>query len=113
MKQLCLSESSLYDTTMAAHCFHCSSDLSSVTVNGRIAFRETCPKCGSAAHACRNCAFFDPGAHHECRETQAEYVKDKERENRCDYFRPGGNEKTPKSGGAADTLKALDDLFKK
>jgi hypothetical protein len=98
---------------MSANCFHCASDLSSITVNGRISFRETCPKCGSAAHACRNCQFYDPGAHHECRESQAEYVKEKERENRCDYFRPGGAGSKFNSGSATDALKALDDLFKK
>ena len=26
----------------------------------------------------------------ECRETQAEWVRDKEKANPCDYFEPGG-----------------------
>lgn len=61
---------------------------------------------------CRNCQFFDEGAHHECRESSAEWVRDKERGNRCEYFKlrnVSGSTASPKEA----TLAALDDLFKK
>ena len=50
--------------------------------------RAECPKCHEDAHACLNCRFYDPGAHHECREEQAEWVKEKDRSNFCSYFTP-------------------------
>ena len=77
--------------------------------------RDTCPRCDADLHACRNCRHYDPGAHHECRENQAEWVRDKERNNRCDYFDPlaeawrGGA--APPAGDAARA--GFDALFKK
>ena len=47
---------------------------------------EECPSCRRDAKVCRNCQFYDPSAHHECRETEAEWVKDKESGNFCSYF---------------------------
>jgi hypothetical protein len=49
---------------------------------------DVCPKCGADLHACRNCGFYDPGKHNQCAEPQAEWVRDKEAANYCDYFRP-------------------------
>ena len=75
-----------------------------------VARKDSC-SCGADLHVCKNCEFYDAGAHHECRESQAEYVKDKERSNFCDYF------KFSKRGKATDNKAAamakLDDLFKK
>ncbi|MCF7944773.1 MAG: hypothetical protein K9L75_04480 [Spirochaetia bacterium] len=51
-------------------------------------YRTTsCPSCGRDVKICRNCAFYSPGSHYECRETISEPVRDKERANFCDYFR--------------------------
>ena len=51
-------------------------------------FRSTvCPQCGKDLRVCRNCTFYSPGAHWDCRETIGEAVWDKERANFCDYFR--------------------------
>jgi hypothetical protein len=61
-------------------------------------------------HVCRNCTFYDEGSHHECRESSAEYVKEKEKNNRCEYFRLT-NEKRNTTDKKA-SLKALEDLFK-
>lgn len=36
-----------------------------------------------------NCKFYDKNAHHECREPQAELVKDKKMANFCGYFTLG------------------------
>jgi hypothetical protein len=62
---------------------------------------------------CRNCSFYDEGAHHECRESSAEWVKDKERANICEYFRPAGDRAATMSDQKSKSLAALDDLFKK
>jgi hypothetical protein len=94
-------------------CNHCKKPSPVDTVSGRsvVAFRATCPHCSSDLHICLNCSLYDPGAYHECRESSAEWVKDKERTNRCEYFTP----KAASSGAAdkKDSVKsALDDLFK-
>lgn len=53
-----------------------------------ISRREECPHCHKDAKVCLNCRFYDSSVHHECKETQAEWVKDKEKGNFCGYFFP-------------------------
>lgn len=93
-------------------CFHCNTPQSEASRStSSVGFRDTCPKCHSDLHVCRNCSFFDEGAHHECRESSAEWVKDKERANRCEYFRSRSSREG--EGSKSDALSALDALFKK
>ncbi|MDR1785090.1 MAG: hypothetical protein LBR23_01305 [Spirochaetaceae bacterium] len=47
---------------------------------------EVCPRCGADIRSCRNCTFFLPGAHYDCKETVDEPVADKERANFCGFF---------------------------
>jgi len=81
----------------------------------RIAFAETCDGCGTDLHSCVHCTHHDPAAYTECREPNAERVSDRERANRCEYFRPaeaGG----PAGGPDAErdhARAALDALFRK
>jgi hypothetical protein len=93
-------------------CFACGSGVELAT-GERIGFRETCATCASDLHVCRNCAHHDPAAYNECREPGAERVGDRERANRCDWFRPiESGEDSP--GDERDHARAtLDDLFKK
>ncbi len=90
-------------------CFNCGELLSFPDKVGR---REECPKCRSDVHCCRNCRFYDPKVYNECREPQAEVVREKDRANHCDFFQPGSGE-----GGSGksreDLLKAAEALFKK
>ena len=79
----------------------------------RIGFRDSCHKCGSDLHACLNCQFYDNGAHHECRESSAEWVRDKERNNVCEYFRLKSGVGVGLGADKAKAMNALDDLFKK
>ena len=65
-------------------CPFCNADLSSVTEVYR---SSKCPSCGNDLKICRNCRFYDPSAHWECRETVAERVADKDAANFCDGFR--------------------------
>ena len=80
----------------------------------RVLRDETCPKCDSDLHCCRNCRFYDPSKLNQCAETQAERVRDKKSANYCDYFQPnlilmarGGG-----SPCATEAQKKLDALFK-
>jgi hypothetical protein len=90
-------------------CFHCKKKVPLLVALGR---KEECPFCRWDLHVCRNCEFFDSQSYNECREPQAEVVREKERANFCDYFRPRSTE--PRAGKtAADLLAAAEALFKK
>ena len=79
------------------HCHACGTE-TQLSGGQRIGFSEECDHCQADLHCCLNCAHHDPTAYNECRESNAERVTDRERANRCEYFRPGG---TARPGGAA------------
>lgn len=68
---------------MTPTCYRCGRAIGAVERIGR---RDTCLGCGSDLHCCRNCRFYDPAFHNECREPQAERQVDKECGNFCEYF---------------------------
>ncbi len=90
-------------------CFHCGKDMNFASQIGR---RDECPSCRSDAHVCKNCDHHDVKVYNECKETQAEVVREKDRANYCDYF-------TPRKSGvnvqdkAAALRAAAEALFKK
>lgn len=90
-------------------CFSCGHEMSFASPPGR---RDECAKCGADVHACRNCRHYDKNVYNECREPQADVVKERDRANFCDFFSAGGQ-----SGGAGaqknDLLAAAEALFKK
>jgi hypothetical protein len=94
------------------HCHACEAELF-LSGGERIGFGEACERCRADLHVCLNCEHHDPSAHNECRESSAERVADRERANRCEYFRPGEDG----SGAGAETrtsaLNDLEALFKK
>jgi hypothetical protein len=88
--------SSILTTGVNLQCFYCSTDISTEV---RITRQQTCPSCGHPLHCCRNCRFFDESAYHQCRESEAEWVSDKQSANFCDYFEPGSARQAGKSPG--------------
>jgi len=90
-------------------CFSCHKELKVLEPVGR---REECPHCRADVHVCKNCQHYDPKAYNECREPQADVVKERDRANYCDFF-------TPKKGAHSqqtekDRLRAAAEaLFKK
>lgn len=90
-------------------CFQCGKELVFATVPGR---RDECPSCGADVHSCRNCRHYDKNAYNECREPQADVVKERDRANFCDFYSPGGQ-----GPAVADKQKdlraAAEALFKK
>lgn len=91
-------------------CFTCQTE---ITVIEKVGRREECPKCRADVHVCKNCAFYDAKVYNECKETQAEVVREKDRSNHCDYFSP----RQGKMGEVKDPAEALREaaeaLFKK
>jgi hypothetical protein len=89
-------------------CFACGEKLNLLTPISR---REECPKCRADVRTCKNCQFYDPKVYNECRETQADPIREKDRSNICDYY-------APKTGVASVSQKdallaAAEALFKK
>jgi hypothetical protein len=91
-------------------CYRCETD---VNLDGKPGRDKTCPKCHAYLHSCLNCSLYDAHAHNQCREAQAEWVKDKKMGNFCDYFDPASQVKSTGSDRKEDALKKLNDLFKK
>lgn len=79
----------------------------------RVSRNASCDQCDSDLHVCKNCRFHDPTVHNQCRETQAEWVSDRERANFCDYFEPSETMAGGSGASAAQDAKtAFDSLFK-
>ncbi len=93
-------------------CFGCGAEVE-IAAGERIGFRDTCEACGADLHVCRNCAHHDPSAHNECREPNAEWVADRERANRCDWFAPGEGQGGAREQGRTKARATLESLFKK
>ena len=89
-------------------CYRCGR---SVERDG-IGARDVCDSCGAYLHCCRNCDFYEPGAHNDCREPNTEVIADKENGNFCDYFRPSGRPAAA-AGRPSDARAKLDALFRK
>ena len=57
-----------------------------IELSGTVSRSDVCPSCGADVRSCKNCRFYEPGAHYDCRENIDELVKDKERANFCGWF---------------------------
>ena len=66
-------------------CYHCQHSWTYVPPLSRSA---ECPACRRWGKVCLNCSFYDTQSYHECRESQAEWVKYKDQANFCSYFSP-------------------------
>lgn len=64
-------------------CYKCDEELSFDVKIGR---RDMCPNCYAYLHCCKNCQFWDPSVHNECKENRAEFIRDREEGNFCLYF---------------------------
>jgi hypothetical protein len=96
-------------------CHNCGRE---IKVVGKVLRTDECPHCDADVHCCKNCRYFDPGKNNQCSEPQAEYVRDKNRANFCEYFEPNNRVPLTSRGGSQsshrdDVRKAFDNLFKK
>ena len=91
-------------------CYNCCKEIPADLEIGR---QAVCPKCSSYLHCCLNCRFYDSTAHHECREPQADWVKEKEMGNFCDYFEPGQDGDSRGLSASEEAKRKLEQLFKK
>jgi hypothetical protein len=83
-------------------------------MQNRIGRKDVCPQCDADLHCCYNCRHYNAHAHNECNETQAEWVRAKDRSNYCDYFDPKRGGRTgPGNSKAEEARSRFDSLFKK
>ena len=98
------------------HCWKCGEAVD-LPPASRVGNRDTCTRCDSDLHSCRNCRFYDVSKNNQCSEPQAEWVRDKEASNYCDYFSPnvvlaGGRAGSRSTPMAEDAKKRFNSLFK-
>ena len=79
----------------------------------RIGVRDVCGKCRAYLHCCRNCEFYERGAHNDCREPNAELVAEKEDGNFCEYFHFSSARHAESTHPSNDARAKLERLFKK
>lgn len=90
----------------------CSNCKKEVQIDKYFTRKAVCPKCGSNLHVCLNCRFYSESAHNKCSEPKAEFQRTRDKANFCDFFVFRDN--SPSSSQSKDdTLKKLNDLFKK
>ena len=89
-------------------CWKCKNE---IKLDGPVARSQQCPDCGADLRCCRNCTFYESGAHYDCHETISDPVSDKERSNFCDYFRLRKTFDGKKSDKAQKALDAFNSLF--
>ena len=93
-------------------CFRCGASL--VRMSLPFSRRDQCPECGVDLHVCRMCVHFDPKAPSQCREEDAEDVKEKELANFCEYYEPSVTAFDAGRKSESDLAReALEALFKK
>jgi len=95
---------------MALVCWKCGASLEELSLP--LLRLDECPQCHAELHACKMCEWYSIAVAKHCRETVAEEVKDKERANFCDYFKPKQDAYLVVGVDAASKAKTeLDALF--
>jgi len=82
----------------------------------KVTRNDQCSNCSADLRCCRGCRHFDPTRRFQCKESIDSGVRDKEKNNFCDFFQMRNVVKTP--GGMSHQTddkdqrrKAFDSLF--
>lgn len=95
---------------MALVCWKCGASLEELSLP--LLRLEECRHCHAELHVCKLCEWYSTAVAKHCREPIAEEVKDKERANFCDYFKPRPDAYSAVSLDAAAKAKAdLEAMF--
>ncbi|MDH3588183.1 MAG: hypothetical protein OEQ74_02140 [Gammaproteobacteria bacterium] len=90
-------------------CWRCGSSLAELTLPLRRL--EECRSCTAELHVCKLCEYYDTSVAKSCREPVADEVRDKEKANFCDYYRPRPGAYSPQSREQTEAQPRLSDLF--
>ena len=91
------------------HCWSCGAEWPELHKPGR---GDSCLSCTASLRCCYQCEFYDAVSPNECRENQADPVKEKDASNFCDWFRPEPAP-TPRREHGGDSRAKAQDLWKK
>jgi hypothetical protein len=95
---------------MALVCWKCGASLEELSLP--LTRLDECRQCHAELHVCKLCEWYSTAVAKHCRETIAEEVKDKERANFCDYYKPKQDAYSAVSLDAASKAKAdLEAMF--
>mgnify|MGYP001336776925 CR=1 FL=1 len=99
---------------MAYYCYKCGNELEFAVHGGvQVGRLDTCDHCGANLHCCKNCYFYDPSLHNECRESYTDFIRDREAPNFCSSYRFKDSSEAPGVGADVASAKSkLEDLFK-
>jgi ribosomal protein L40E len=91
-------------------CYRCGASLAMLSLP--FSRQDECPACHNYLHVCRMCVFFDPRVPRQCREDGADDVRDKDKLNFCDWYRPSDSAFDAASKQEEDAARAAaEDLF--
>lgn len=91
-------------------CWKCGASLAALSLP--LQRLDECKQCGAELHVCKLCEWYSTAVAKHCREPIAEEVKDKERANFCDYFKPRPDAYSNAAQTAAEKAKSeLEVLF--
>jgi hypothetical protein len=90
-------------------CWKCGASLAELSLPLRRL--DECKRCSAELHACKLCEWYSTLVAKHCREPIAEEVKDKERANFCDYFKPKPGAYVPPDAAASKAKTDLEALF--
>lgn len=92
-------------------CYRCGASLAALSLP--LSRQDECPECQNYLHVCKMCIYFDANVPRQCREDGAEEVRDKDRLNFCDWFRPSDSAfDESRKNEEDDARAAAEDLFK-
>ena len=93
-------------------CFSCQEDVPYEAIFG-VSKNDECRKCGSDLRVCFNCEFYDRSRQYECRESISENVRQKDKRNSCEFFKPQFGNLSGATNSASSLKDAAEALFKK
>ena len=92
------------------HCYRCGASLEALSLP--FSRQDECPGCGNYLHVCKMCVHYDKSVPRQCREDGAEDVKEKDRLNFCDWYKPSEKAFDANRKAEEDQARAaLDTLF--
>lgn len=92
-------------------CYRCGASLASLSLP--FSRQDECPECHNYLHVCKMCIYFDARVPRQCREDGAEEVREKDRLNFCDWFKPNEAAFDADRKNEEDAaISAAEDLFK-
>ena len=98
---------------MAYYCFKCGKEVEFAVKGGIMVGRlDACEHCGAYLHCCKNCEFYDPGLHNQCRDPNTEFIRDREEPNFCNSFEYRNDDAPPARPDIDSAKSKLENLFK-